>query len=54
MGKVYYITYYAQGKKHEKAVGFKLQRALDEKREIGEKAQFQDSQRSNRLRSKDP
>jgi integrase len=38
VGKVYYITYHAQGKKHEKAVGVKLKRALDEKREIEEKA----------------
>jgi len=39
VGKVYYMTYYAQGKKHEKAVGAKLQRALDEKKEMEEKAQ---------------
>jgi len=52
VGKVYYITYYAQGKKHEKAVGAKLQRALDEKREMEEKAQFQDSQRPYRFRAK--
>ena len=53
VGKVYYITYYAQGKKHEKAVGAKLQRALDEKGEMGEKARFQDSQRPHRFGSKD-
>jgi len=38
VGKIYYITYHAQGKKHEKAVGPKLRRALDEKRDVEEKA----------------
>jgi len=31
VGKMYYITYYADGKKHEKAVGTKLGRAIREK-----------------------
>ena len=39
VGEMYYITYYAEGKKHEKAVGAKLGRALDEKRKMEEKAQ---------------
>jgi hypothetical protein len=34
-------------------VGAKLQRAFDGKREMGEKAQFQGSQRPYRFRSKD-
>lgn len=38
VGKIYYITYFADGKKHEKAVGNKLKRAVNEKREMEDKA----------------
>ena len=34
VGDMYYITYYADGKKWEKAIGPKLDQALDEKRKM--------------------
>jgi integrase len=39
VGDIYYITYYADGKKYEKAAGAKLGTALDQKREMERKAQ---------------
>lgn len=38
IGKKYYITYYAEGRKHEKAIGPKLETAKKEKAEMEEKA----------------
>ena len=38
VGEIYYITYYAGGRKHEKAIGLKLATAKKEKAEMEEKA----------------
>ena len=39
VGDVYYITYYADGKKHEKVAGAKLKRAVEEKSKYEKKAE---------------